>query len=312
MSKIEYSVYTHIGNVRENNEDNFYCPGVVIEMRQESFSTSGKAEFPCVFAVCDGMGGQDFGELASFEATNVLSELDAAVKIEPSDKINEMVQYYVEKANNIICERVREKSTRLGTTLALVVVADNEVRPFNLGDSRIYELTGGKLNQITEDHTLAEQKVKMGFLTREQAKTDKGRHKLSRFLGMFEEEMTMVAEPLPALPLINNRILLCSDGLTEMVEDEKIEEILTNAPIEQAAEMLVSEALAGGGIDNVTCIVLEYAHSKRHSSKLVVALASFIAIAIIVLVVALIFRSVGAPYYYRADVGNLFSMFLWK
>ena len=254
---MEYSIFTHMGKVRENNEDNFYFSGSDVRIQGVSFSTSGKAELPCIFAVCDGMGGQDFGELASYEATKALIELDKAVKNEPSSKVNDLVQDYVTRANNIICDRVREKSTRLGTTLALAVVTKKGIQPYNIGDSRIYTFYKGKLSQVSEDHTLAAHKVRMGVLTEEQARTDKGRNKLMRFLGVFEEEMTMEAEPLPILTLKNRRILLCSDGLTDMVEDKKIEEILANAPIGQAAELLGNEALASGGKDNITCIVVE-------------------------------------------------------
>ena len=255
---MEYSIATHVGKVRENNEDNIYFPGAEVMIQGESFSISGKAALPCIFAVCDGMGGQDFGELASFEAIKALKDLDASVKKASPAKINDLVQDYVTKANNIICDIVREKSTRLGTTLALIVVTKKDIRPYNIGDSRIYELAGGKLRQLSEDHTLAAQKVRMGVLTEEQARSDKGRHKLMRFLGVFEDEMTMEAEPLTALPHESRRILLCSDGLTDMVEDSRIEEILSNAPISQAAQTLVNEALNGGGKDNITCIVLEY------------------------------------------------------
>ena len=256
---IEYSAYTHVGNVRENNEDNLYYPGAEVVMRGKSFSSSGKANPPCVFAVCDGMGGQDFGELAAFEATKALTELDAAITKKPRSDVNALVQDYVTKANDIICGIVRQKSIRLGTTLALIVVTKKGIMPYNIGDSRIYELAGGKLRQVSEDHTLAAHKVRMGILTQEQARTDKGRNKLMRFLGVFEDEMTMVAEPLPILSLMRRRVLLCSDGLTDMVEDKRIEDILSNAPISRAAELLALEALSNGGRDNITCLVFEYA-----------------------------------------------------
>ena len=255
-----FSAQSHMGKTRENNEDNLFCAGMMLtpETRDAPFAISGNATAPCVFAVCDGMGGQEDGEFASFAAVRGLTELEAAIKKAPAGKIDGLVQEYVTKINALICDKMREKSVRIGTTLALIIVTGSEIKPYNIGDSRIYELSGGKLWQISEDHTLVMQKVKMGVITNEQAKTDRDRHKLTRYLGIFEDEMAMEAEPLPVLSLTEpRRLLLCSDGLTDMVEDERIEEILLSADTSDAAEMLINEALANGGKDNVTCVVLD-------------------------------------------------------
>jgi protein phosphatase len=118
----------------------------------------------------------------------------------------------------------------------------------------------GSLEQISEDHTLTMQKVKMGVLTLEQAQRDRDRHKLTRYLGIFEDEMTLEADSLtlPPLPAAEHRrLLLCSDGLTDMLPDERIAEILLAATINDAADLLVEEALTAGGKDNVTCIIID-------------------------------------------------------
>ena len=239
MTNHFHSSKTHNGNIRDNNEDNHYCG-------------------THIFAICDGMGGQEAGEFASFSAVNLLPEIDAALPTIPAHKIDELVQEYVTRANNLLCTKMREKSIRMGTTLALVVITEHGIRPYTIGDSRIYDFSGGALRQISEDHTLTQQKVKMGILTPEQARHDRDRHKLTRYLGIFEDEMIIEAEPLPILTLTEHRrILLCSDGLTDMVEDSRIEEIIKTAPITDAAGTLVDEALANGGKDNITCIVIE-------------------------------------------------------
>ena len=257
---ITYSACSEMGRVRSNNEDNLYCGGVILtpETRETPFALSGEAAAPCLFAVCDGMGGQEEGEFASFAAASLLPELEEALKTAPPEKTGRLVQEYVTKANKLICDRMSEKSVRIGTTLVLVIVTEEVILPYNIGDSRIYEYTGGKLSQISRDHTLTMQKVRMGVLTEEEAKSDRDRNKLTRYLGVFEDEMVMEAEALPALPLTERRrLLLCSDGLTDLVNNDRIEEILQSAATCEAAGLLVAEALEAGGKDNVTCIVIE-------------------------------------------------------
>ena len=261
MYAIIYAAHSDPGHMREKNEDNLYLHGITLtaENRNESFILNGTVEPPCLFAICDGMGGQKDGEFASFAAVDALRELEKAIETEKPEKIHELVQAYVTKVNTLLCDKMREKSVRIGTTLALVIITDTKVLPYNIGDSRIYEYTDGKLRQISEDHTLTAQKVKMGVLTEEEARNDRDRHKLTRYLGIFEDEMVIEAEPLPALPLTEcRRLLLCSDGLTDMVSDDRISEILRDMQTpDEAAGLLLKEALDNGGKDNTTVIVLD-------------------------------------------------------
>ena len=257
--RLVYSASTHIGKVRENNEDNLYVPGRLVpyENADAVLALTGDVHTPCVFAVCDGMGGQEHGEYASYVAAGGLAELEAAIKTAPTSGIDGLVQEYVEKVNNTICVKMREKSVRIGTTLALVIVTDEDIMPYNIGDSRIYAVKDGELIQVSKDHTLVMQKVNMGILTKEEARHDRDRNKLTRYLGMFEDEMVMEAEPSPPLS-INGYfpIILASDGLTDMVEDEKIKEVLQSFPAKEAVELLVASALERGGKDNISCIVI--------------------------------------------------------
>ncbi|MDR1299298.1 MAG: protein phosphatase 2C domain-containing protein [Oscillospiraceae bacterium] len=247
-----------MGRVRGNNEDNLYCAGVALtpETRDAPFALAGDVAAPCVFAVCDGMGGQEDGEFASLAAVSALAELESALKTMPPEELDAAVQNYVSGVNGQLCAEMAERYVRIGATLALVVVMRGAVRQYNIGDSRIYALSGGALRQISEEHTLAAQKVRMGVLTPEQAETDRDRHKLTQYLGIFEDEMTIIAEPRPPIPA-PVRMLLCSDGLTDMLPDGRIEEILNSAAIGDAANLLVSEALENGGADNVTCVVID-------------------------------------------------------
>ena len=260
--QLVFSACSHIGKVRKNNEDNLYVPGRVIpyDSADAVFTATGDTRVPCVFAVCDGMGGQEHGEYASYVAASALAELEVAIKIAPTSDIDNLVQEYVTKVNSSICNKMREKSVRIGTTLALVVITSEEIRPYNIGDSRIYAMTDGELRQISEDHTLTMQKVNMGILTKEQAKHDLDRNKLTRYLGIFEDEMVMEAERLLPLAIRTHcPLVLASDGLTDLVVDEKIKEVLQSVETKSAAELLTIAALEKGGKDNISCIVINVA-----------------------------------------------------
>jgi len=262
--KLSFSARSHTGHVRRNNEDNLYCAGKFLtpETRDVPFVAGGEADVPCVFAVFDGMGGESMGEFASLTAADSLAE--HARKIESAssrDEIDAAVQKFVKDASSAICGAMLERSVRMGTTVALIVISDGVIYPYNLGDSRIYALWNGRMSRLSEEHTLTMQKVKMGLITEEDAKTDRDKNKLTLHLGVFEDEMTIAASAPEPIPLCQgsgaNRALLCSDGLTDMVSDARIEEILRDAQnLDDAAGLLVDEALLNGGRDNVTCVII--------------------------------------------------------
>ena len=260
--QVVFSACSHIGKVRQNNEDNLYVPCRIIpyENVDAVFTAAGDTHTPCIFAVCDGMGGQKHGEYASYVVVSGLAELEVAIKTAPPSDIDHLVQEYVIKVNNTICAKMQEKSTRIGTTIALVVITDEEIRSYNIGDSRIYAIVDKELLQLSEDHTLTMQKVNMGILTKEEARHDMDRNKLTRHLGTFEDEMVLEAEPLPRFDLLSHcPLILASDGLTDLVDDDKIKEVLQNVQTKDAAELLVIAALEKGGKDNISCIVINVA-----------------------------------------------------
>lgn len=259
MENLFFSCRSEIGSVRKNNEDNFYCNGETL--KQEKISLDGTAESPCIFAVCDGMGGEAHGELASLTAVETLDEYAEKIKLAASsDRVDEAVQFFVSDANNKICNIMRENSFRMGTTLALVVILDNSVMAYNIGDSRVYKFSNGVLSQISEDHTMAQQKIKMGLLTPEEARHDKSKHVLTRCLGVFEDEMVLTPNIISPLNIDKElRLLLCSDGLTDMLSNLQIQEILrSNGNGESAVNVLVDSALQNGGRDNITCLVIDF------------------------------------------------------
>ena len=258
---IIFSARSHMGRVRTNNEDNLYCDGISLtpQTRDVPFSAHGSADVPCLFAVCDGMGGEEDGELASLMTVTALGEYADRLKSAAlTGRLGDAVQSFVADANQRLCGVMTRRAIRMGTTLALAVVMRNDVMCYTVGDSRIYALRGGTLTQVSEDHTLAVQKVKMGLITKEQAETDRDRHVLTRCLGVFEDEMTPAADELGPFPA-EGRLLLCSDGLTDMAADRDIEAILRSGPdMEAAADALVERALRNGGRDNVTCVVIDF------------------------------------------------------
>jgi protein phosphatase len=189
-----------------------------------------------------------------------LSEFADKIKSAGSaEKMNAAVQKFVVHANKLLCDKMFERRVRMGTTLALVVIADGAAHPYNLGDSRVYAMSGGTFRQVSEEHTLAAQKVKMGVLTEEEARTSRDRHRLTLHFGIFEDEMNVEAAVSKPIPVgAGCRILLCSDGLTDMLDDARIEEIARGEPYAtDTVGKLVGEALKNGGKDNVTCVVVD-------------------------------------------------------
>ena len=262
MNAVSFTVRSHIGRVRTNNEDNFYCNGVFLtpKTRDAPSFLVGKAQSPCVFAVCDGMGGEADGEFASLMAVETLSEYAEAIKTAASsDSIDKAVQNFVSDANERLCKAMKTRYARMGTTLALAVITKSSVHTYNIGDSRIYRFQNGTFSQISEDHTLAAQKIKMRILTEEEARKDRSRHVLTRYLGVFEEEMILEANVIAPFKIDTKcRLLLCSDGITDMIEDSRIEAVLRDMPdTESAANELIESALQNGGKDNATCIIID-------------------------------------------------------
>ena len=262
-NNLTFSSCSILGFVRTKNEDNLYCDGksITTEICLKPFYLKNFAQTPCIFAVCDGMGGESHGDLASMTTINVLSEYAEKIKSQTSsDTINKAVQSFISDVNSRLCRIMREKSLRMGTTLALVVISDELVRAYNIGDSRIYKLDNGTLSRISEDHTIVAQKIKMGLLTEEEARHDRNRHVLTRCLGVFEDEMVLTPHIIPPFHANEGcRLLLCSDGLTDMLTDKEIQNImLEHKDTSSAVNELTNCVLQNGGKDNITCIIIDF------------------------------------------------------
>jgi PPM family protein phosphatase len=206
---------------------------------------------PPLFAVADGMGGAQAGEVASRLAAAAFREFHEADELEPDERLRALVQ----EANRRIYDRARADTgaTGMGTTLTAALLEDEQVTIGHVGDSRAYRLREGQLEQLTEDHSLVADLMRSGRLTPEEAETHPQRSVITRALGTDREvdvdTMTVEASP-------GDVFLLCSDGLTTMVADEEILDLVAGADsLEQAAKALVKAANKGGGEDNVTVVL---------------------------------------------------------
>lgn len=260
MYKFRYAAITHQGNVRAKNEDNFYIDGKWKRDEDENYcQTVGSAENRLLAAVCDGMGGRAKGERASFLAVETMEEYEQYIKEKKVPEFQKDPMTYVNEANIRICKEIKKQGTAMGSTLSVLEFVSDFVTAGNLGDSRIYQMRDNILSQLSKDHTVVARMVRMGQITPEEADTHPMRHRITQHLGIEPEDM--ILEPAMAGPIkikTNDKYLICSDGLTDMVGDYEIAEILNEeTALKGVAENLVQHALAAGGKDNVTVILIE-------------------------------------------------------
>ncbi len=251
--KVMYSVRSHKGNVREKNEDNFFADGITLlaEYGDKPFSIDASAFSPIVLAVCDGMGGEESGEFASSTAVKKLSE----AKLQSQKELNSAVRNCIEATN----DEISSSGKRSGTTLALAVISEKGTHCFNVGDSRIYVLRKKNFIRVTNDHTKGAEKVKNGVLPAEKERQHEGGNKLTRCIGIGNYRS---AENYPMISG-KYRLLICSDGLTDMVTDDEIKKAVSeNAKIADVADNLLQAALKKGGKDNITIIAADISHSR--------------------------------------------------
>lgn len=260
MIRIKYAVRSDRGRRRRNNEDNFFCKGAMLDKDSENpYKLSGKTHSPNVFAVFDGIGGETNGELASFIAAKVLSERCSVLKKKGFDDYDRFVDEYVQETNRRI-KSLSTPSSRMGTTMAMLIVSDKFLKVYNIGDSRIYFLEDNRLTRVSVDHTLAAEKISSGIATEEQIKATNEWGKLTACMGI-ECGNGLYSEPSRSPEKTidgRTRVLLCSDGVTDMLDDSCIETILCKSrDVGEAAALLMSEALNAGGKDNVTVMLLD-------------------------------------------------------
>jgi serine/threonine protein phosphatase PrpC len=217
--------------------------------RQRQANEDALLARPPLFAVADGMGGAQAGEVASKIATEALEQAG------PADEAPEpYLRRVVESANERIHGLAERDASRsgMGTTLTAALVREDEISIAHVGDSRAYLWRDGELRRLTSDHSLVEELRRQGRLTDEQAEEHPQRSIITRALGP-EADVEVDTMTYPGRP--GDVILLCSDGLTTMISEQRITEILTRSPsLDAAVSKLIAEANERGGRDNITVV----------------------------------------------------------
>jgi protein phosphatase len=239
---LHHGASTDVGLVRKVNEDSFLVA-------------------PPVFVVADGMGGHSGGDVASQMAVEEFQRL--AEDYDPARGAEHVADAFARAQARIVsygeAHRALDPGWHAGTTAVVaVLVDDNGVTKWllaNLGDSRIYRITEGRLEQISVDHSVVQELIDSGEITPDQAAVHPERHVITRALGSPEG----ISPDFFLLPLGSvERLLLCSDGISGMIQDKEIEDILETTPDPRdAADRLVRAALEAGGRDNATAIVVD-------------------------------------------------------
>ncbi len=236
-------VKTDIGKARDINQDYYY-----ISSKQHEFD---------LYILADGMGGYNGGEVASqlaIESTKRYIETNFE-KIEHSkEDIIGLIKSAIEYSNMIVFEKSKEDKELegMGTTLDICLIYNNRIFIGHIGDSRIYRVRDNIIRKLTKDHSYVQKLIEDGTITREEAITHPKRNMLMKALGCtpYVEPDLRIRKFEPG-----DVLLMCSDGLTNMVKDEEIYEEIKNSP-ENAPERLVDKANSAGGYDNITVITI--------------------------------------------------------
>ncbi len=258
---VEVAGKTDVGCVRANNEDNF-----------------GYDSRYGIFVVCDGMGGQAAGEVASKIAVDVLlryfrekSALHGSGGPASAAPTAASLASALQEANRAIFDAAKDQMGRMGmgSTVVAALVHGHALTIGHVGDSRIYLIRQGQIQQLTQDHSLVMEQVRLGYITREQAEQSELQNVILRALGT-EADVEPDVEDLVALP--GDTVLMTSDGLTRHVHDDEILSTITSsASLQQACSALVEAAKQRGGDDNITCLLLRIVEQpwyKKFLSKL--------------------------------------------
>lgn len=250
--RVEVAGKTDVGRVRANNEDSL-----------------GYDRRHGIFVVCDGMGGAAAGEVASkIGVDSVVAFYGTSVGSTTPRQVGPALEHLTPRANllasaiRIANQKIFEASQRnpsqagMGSTIVAVAVESNFYSIGHVGDSRIYLIRNGAIQQLTADHSLVMEQVRRGIISLEDAKRVDYQNIVVRALGA---ESTVEPDVDDMMAMENDILLLCSDGLTQHVEDRKLLEIITSeSGLERAVNKLIETAKSGGGTDNITAILLRF------------------------------------------------------
>ena len=237
---------TNVGMKRQNNEDNYLINDEV-----------------GIYVCCDGMGGHAGGEYASQIAVTTVEEVLANIRDEgvegaddsTDDQITqEKIKYAIRLAGKRIFERAQAdpEFRGMGTTAVILLFRNGMAYLAHVGDSRGYLIRGGEITQRTEDHSWVNEQIKAGLITPETAKHHRFRNIITRSLG-FQEEVEIDTQVLRAEP--GDLYLLCSDGLSNLIDEGEMRDLLVEKSFQEVARDLVDTANARGGDDNITVVI---------------------------------------------------------
>ena len=243
----DLAALTDIGTARSNNED--ACGQLILSPKE------------ALLVVADGVGGYDGGEVASEMAVEVT--LAAYRESNPSLGPSKRLQRAVQRANIEIHNRslAVPELRRMATTITAAVVADGVLSAVHVGDCRLYLIRGSRIQQMTKDHTVIGERVRLGLISEKEARKHPERSALSRCLG---RELIVSIDRLTMPLRRGDRIVVCSDGLHGTLEDHDIDTLSRGLDAEEACRRLISEANARGANDNVTAALL---FARNGSSK---------------------------------------------
>lgn len=233
---------TDIGKKRKLNQDYVYASEMPV------------GNLPNLFLVADGMGGHQAGDYASKCAIETIVEFaQSSSDTEPIPVLEKAIV----RANTVVrvYAKTDEKLKGMGTTIVAATIKDNKMCVANVGDSRLYVLGDREIRQITRDHSLVEEMVRMGGLKREQARMHPDKNIITRAIGV-EEDIDVDFFKVTLNP--GEIVLMCSDGLTNMLEDEEIRMILQGQrDLVEKAECLINAANNNGGKDNIAVVLID-------------------------------------------------------
>jgi Serine/threonine protein phosphatase len=237
-------VNSHKGKVREKNEDYY---NIVLD-------SNGKV---IAFIIADGMGGHNSGEVASKMAVDcVTSSIKAYIeKVNEDELVSDALVSIIQTANKDIFENAQNCADNfgMGTTLIVAIPKNDIMHIGHVGDSRAYRIRDGKIHKITTDHSYIEELLRNGTINQEEAKIHPKKNLITRALGSEELEVDYYLSDLRS----DDIFVLCTDGLTNMVDDDTIENICNTNEPQQACDSLIELANDNGGEDNITAIVVK-------------------------------------------------------
>lgn len=263
MIIFDTGVFTDCGNFRSKNEDSFLlCGRAMKESRRTGIyglSTANR-KFG-VSAVFDGMGGAKYGEMASGISAETLTRyMEDILNLGRAG-----VDSFVDEANSALCSLSREFNAPVGSTMVLISVSDEKAAVYNIGDSRAYIVRRGHIKQLTKDHTVAASLSSMGIENSSKSR----KHQLTQHLGIPSDEMVIQSFSLGAFSLEDgDRILLCSDGVTDGLSDKQLLSLLSrDKSAAELSKQIVKLAAEAGSKDNITAMVLTFIDDGRPAEK---------------------------------------------